>query len=77
MDFEGNVKGETDLYHTHKRLIKDSWESVQPCFRVTGPVMSKQSAGRGEATKWGPNRSMTKYGFASALISSSQPLRLW
>src|SRR5512145_117712 len=43
-------------------------------FRVTGPVTSRRSACRGEATKWMPKRSESYTGLVRPVISTSQPL---
>src|SRR3990167_2615673 len=49
--------------------------SASAMFRVTGPVTSRQSAWRGEATKCRPNRSRSQCGPVRPAISSSQPLQ--
>src|SRR3989338_6111999 len=49
--------------------------SASAMFRVTGPVTSRQSAWRGEATKCRPNRSRSQCGPVRPVISSSQPLQ--
>ena len=44
------------------------------CSRVTGPVTSRPSAWRGEATNWMPKRPRSKTRVSSTLMSASQAL---
>jgi hypothetical protein len=44
-------------------------------FSVTGPVTSKPSAWRGDATNWMPNRPRSNTTVFSTFTSDSQPLQ--
>src|SRR5574337_981519 len=44
-------------------------------FAVTGPVISRPSAWRGDATYWIPNRPRSNTTVPSTLTSASQPLQ--
>jgi len=44
-------------------------------FSVTGPVTTRPSAWRGEATNWTPKRERSNWMLPAALSSASQPLQ--
>ncbi len=49
--------------------------SASRMFSVTGPVISRPSAWRGEATNWMPKRPMSQPIVPSTLTSASQALQ--
>ena len=48
--------------------------SASRMFSVTGPVTTRPSAWRGEATNWIPKRERSNWTLPAALSSASQPL---